>query len=77
MVDDSHIGRIAQDMLEALDPDFQRLIETSTDDERKTYQHLGVAYVAKASGEPYGFRDKELFKLKILGTHMNKYALAG
>jgi len=27
--------------------------------------------------QAYGFRDKEFFKLKILGLHQTKYALLG
>jgi len=27
--------------------------------------------------QAYGFRDKEFFKLKILGIHLTKYALTG
>jgi len=38
MFNDSYYGRMARDILELLDPDTQRLIETATPEERKAYQ---------------------------------------
>lgn len=54
MLDDSEIGRMAQDILRWLDPETQRLLEIATPDEHKTYQHFFAAYAAGQSGEPYG-----------------------
>ena len=38
MLDDNYIGRMARDILELLNPETQRLIETATPEERKAYQ---------------------------------------
>lgn len=53
MIDDSRIGRMARDILEALDLETQRLIETATPDECKDWQHAFASYLAVATGDPY------------------------
>ena len=55
MFDDSYIGRMAWDILEALDPETQWLIETSTPEERRAYQGWFASYVSASSGEPYKY----------------------
>jgi hypothetical protein len=53
MLTDSHIDQMAKDILEAMNPESQGIIEEATPEERKFYQEWFASYVAASSGEPY------------------------
>ncbi len=55
MLNDSYIGRLAQKILNEMDPQIQWQIETMTPEERNTFQCRFASYGASVSDEPYEY----------------------
>lgn len=53
MLNNSQIGRLAQDILRWMEPETQRLIEKASPEQRKTYQTYSASYLARTTEEPY------------------------
>lgn len=53
MLTDSHIDQMALDILDAMNPESQQVIEQASPKERKFYQEWFASYVSASSGEPY------------------------